>query len=167
MKIDLILEMVFHLVGGLGIFLLGMKYMQQGLQVIAGSRIRRMISLVTSNRFLAVGIGLFVTTLVQSSSRRVTRTTFRALPRSGRHATNAFAKTRKYTQAPPHARGRIQSRDSDVQSHRQGHAEGIRGAQRQSDRCFIALRLDHRRTFCPAAIHRASQLGRSAESHLP
>ena len=28
-------------------------------------------------------------------------------PRSGRHATNAFAKTRKYTQAPPHARGRI------------------------------------------------------------
>ena len=68
MKIDLILEMVFHLVGGLGIFLLGMKYMQQGLQVIAGSRIRRMISLVTSNRFLAVGIGLFVTTLVQSSS---------------------------------------------------------------------------------------------------
>ena len=47
------------------------------------------------------------------------------------------------------------------------HAEGIRGAQSQSDRCFIALRLDHRRTFCPAAIHRASQLGRSAESHLP
>jgi len=68
MKIDLILEMVFHLVGGLGIFLLGMKYMQQGLQVIAGSRIRSMISLVTANRFLAVGIGLFVTTLVQSSS---------------------------------------------------------------------------------------------------
>ena len=68
MNVDLILEMVFHLVGGLGIFLLGMKYMQQGLQVIAGSRIRRMISLVTANRFLAVGIGLFVTTLVQSSS---------------------------------------------------------------------------------------------------
>ncbi len=68
MKIDLILEMVFHLVGGLGIFLLGMKYMQQGLQVIAGSRIRSMIRLVTANRFLAVGIGLFVTTLVQSSS---------------------------------------------------------------------------------------------------
>ncbi len=68
MKIDLILEMVFHLVGGLGIFLLGMKYMQQGLQVIAGSRIRSMIRLVTANRFLAVVIGLFVTTLVQSSS---------------------------------------------------------------------------------------------------
>ena len=68
MNIDLILDMGFHVVGGLGIFLLGMKYMQQGLQVIAGSRIRRTISAVTSNRFLAVGIGLFVTTLVQSSS---------------------------------------------------------------------------------------------------
>jgi len=68
MNVELISEMAFHLIGGLGIFLLGMKYMQQGLQVIAGSRIRRMISVVTSNRFLAVGIGLFVTTLVQSSS---------------------------------------------------------------------------------------------------
>ena len=67
-NVDLIADMGFRLVGGLGIFLLGMKYMQQGLQVIAGSRIRRMISAITSNRFLAVGIGLFVTTLVQSSS---------------------------------------------------------------------------------------------------
>jgi len=68
MKIDLVSQMAFHLVGGLGIFLLGMRFMQQGLQVIAGSRIRQMISAVTSNRFLAVGIGLFVTMLVQSSS---------------------------------------------------------------------------------------------------
>ena len=68
MNVDLISQMAFHLVGGLGIFLLGMKYMQQGLQVIAGSRIRRTISAVTSNRFLAVGIGLFVTMMVQSSS---------------------------------------------------------------------------------------------------
>ena len=60
--------MGFRLVGGLGIFLLGMKYMQQGLQVIAGSRIRRMISAVTSNRFLAVGVGFFIATLIQSSS---------------------------------------------------------------------------------------------------
>ena len=68
MNVDLILDMGFHVVGGLGIFLLGMKFMQQGLQVIAGSRIRRLIRLVTSNRFLAVGIGVFITTLVQSSS---------------------------------------------------------------------------------------------------
>ena len=68
MNVGLVSEMAFHVVGGLGIFLLGMKYMQQGLQVVAGDSIRRMISAVTSNRFMAVGIGLFVTTLVQSSS---------------------------------------------------------------------------------------------------
>lgn len=68
METKLILQMIFHLVGGLGIFLLGLKYMQQGLQVIAGARIRRMINAVTSNRIFATAVGLFVTTLVQSSS---------------------------------------------------------------------------------------------------
>ena len=68
MNVGLVSEMAFHVVGGLGIFLLGMKYMQQGLQVVAGEGIRRMINAVTANRFLAVGIGLFITTLVQSSS---------------------------------------------------------------------------------------------------
>ena len=68
MNVSLVAQMAFHVVGGLGIFLLGMKYMQQGLQVVAGDRIRRTINAVTSNRFLAVGIGLFITTLVQSSS---------------------------------------------------------------------------------------------------
>ena len=68
MDSEVILNMIFSLVGGLGVFLLGMKYMQEGLQVIAGPRIRKMINAVTGNRFLAVGIGLFVTTLVQSSS---------------------------------------------------------------------------------------------------
>ena len=38
MNVGLVPEMVFHVVGGLGIFLLGMKYMQQGLQVIAGGQ---------------------------------------------------------------------------------------------------------------------------------
>ena len=68
MNVGLVPDMAFHVVGGLGIFLLGMKYMQQGLQVVAGDRIRSMINAVTANRFLAVGIGLFITTLVQSSS---------------------------------------------------------------------------------------------------
>ncbi len=68
MNTDLILTMLFNLVGGLGIFLLGMKYMQQGLQVVAGPNIRRLINKATSNRFMAVGIGTLVTMLVQSSS---------------------------------------------------------------------------------------------------
>lgn len=68
MNADMILKMLFSLIGGLGIFLLGMRYMQEGLQVVAGPKIRKMINAVTANRFMAVGIGLFVTTLVQSSS---------------------------------------------------------------------------------------------------
>ncbi|NOZ41477.1 MAG: Na/Pi cotransporter family protein [Planctomycetes bacterium] len=55
-------------IGGLGIFLLGMKNMSEGLQAIAGNGLRKMISLVTNNRLMAVGVGTLVTTLVQSSS---------------------------------------------------------------------------------------------------
>ncbi len=55
-------------VGGLGVFMLGMKYMSDGLQATAGDRLRRLISLVTDNRFLAVGIGTLATCIVQSSS---------------------------------------------------------------------------------------------------
>ncbi len=54
--------------GGLGIFLLGMKNMSEGLQAIAGGGLRRMISMVTDKRLMAVGVGTLVTTLVQSSS---------------------------------------------------------------------------------------------------
>ena len=60
--------MVFSVIGGLGVFLLGMKYMSEGLQMTAGESLRRMIALVTDNRFLAVGTGLVTTTLIQSSS---------------------------------------------------------------------------------------------------
>ena len=55
-------------IGGLGIFLLGMKNMSEGLQAIAGGGLRRMIGMVTNNRLMAVGVGTLVTTLVQSSS---------------------------------------------------------------------------------------------------
>lgn len=55
-------------IGGLGIFMLGMKYMSEGMQAVAGNSLRRLISLVTDNRVLAVGAGTLVTMLVQSSS---------------------------------------------------------------------------------------------------
>ncbi|MFK7778548.1 MAG: Na/Pi cotransporter family protein [Gimesia sp.] len=61
-------EMTTTLIGGLGIFLLGMRYMSQGLQSIAGSSLRRLIGAVTNNRFLATIVGFLVTVLVQSSS---------------------------------------------------------------------------------------------------
>ena len=68
METDALLKIVFGLVGGLGIFLLGMKYMSEGMQAVAGDNLRRLISAVTNNRFLAVGVGTMVTCCVQSSS---------------------------------------------------------------------------------------------------
>ena len=58
----------FSLIGGLGIFLLGMKHMSEGMQAVAGVRLRKLISAVTDNRFTACGVGVLVTTLIQSSS---------------------------------------------------------------------------------------------------
>ncbi|MBN2473276.1 MAG: Na/Pi cotransporter family protein [Pirellulales bacterium] len=55
-------------IGGLGIFLLGMKNMSEGLQAVAGAGLRRMISAVTDNRLMATGVGCLVTMLIQSSS---------------------------------------------------------------------------------------------------
>ena len=59
---------IYTLLGGLGIFFFGMKFMSDGIQAVAGDAIRKIINSLTSNRFLAVGVGLLVTTLVQSSS---------------------------------------------------------------------------------------------------
>lgn len=62
------LSMGMAVIGGLGLFMLGMKYMSEGMQAVAGQSLRRMISLVTNNRFMAAATGTAVTTLVQSST---------------------------------------------------------------------------------------------------
>ena len=61
-------QMICEIVGGLGLFLLGMKNMSDGMQAVAGSSLRRMISTVTQNRMMAVIVGVVVTSTVQSSS---------------------------------------------------------------------------------------------------
>jgi len=63
-----LMEFLFGLIGGLGIFLPGMKNMSEGMQAVAGSSLRKMIAAVTNNRFLATGVGTAVTCVVQSSS---------------------------------------------------------------------------------------------------
>lgn len=63
-----IVSMAFQVIAGLGVFLLGMKYMSDGLQNIAGNRLRTMIGAVTNNRLMATGVGTGVTCLIQSSS---------------------------------------------------------------------------------------------------
>jgi len=61
-------EMIFTIIGGLGIFLLGMKNISEGMQAVAGEKLRKLINAVTNNRFVACGIGTLVTSIIQSSS---------------------------------------------------------------------------------------------------
>lgn len=62
------MQLACELIGGLGIFLLGMKYMSEGMQAVAGDTLRQMINAITSNRVLAIVVGMLVTCVVQSSS---------------------------------------------------------------------------------------------------
>ena len=68
MDVKMFISILFSVIGGLGIFLVGMRYMSDGLQAIAGERLRRMIGAVTDNRVMGLLVGLFVTCIVQSSS---------------------------------------------------------------------------------------------------
>ncbi|WP_088105572.1 Na/Pi cotransporter family protein [Halalkalibacter urbisdiaboli] len=61
-------ELIFTFVGGLGIFLFGIKYMGDGLQKSAGDRLRDILDRTTSNPFMGVLAGIFVTVLLQTSS---------------------------------------------------------------------------------------------------
>lgn len=58
----------YTLLGGLGLFFFGMKFMSDGLQAMAGDVIRRIINSLSQNRIMAVGVGLLVTCIIQSSS---------------------------------------------------------------------------------------------------
>jgi len=62
------LESIFLVVGGLGLFLFGMKMMSSGLELIAGDRLQSIIKSVTANRFLAVLVGIAATIAINSST---------------------------------------------------------------------------------------------------
>ena len=61
-------EILFKFIGGLGIFLFGIKYMSDGLQKTAGDRMRSLLAKYTSNPVIGVLVGIVVTVLIQSSS---------------------------------------------------------------------------------------------------
>lgn len=56
------------LIGALGFFIYGMKVMSEGLQQVAGSKMRQVLRAMTSNRFTGVATGFFITAILQSSS---------------------------------------------------------------------------------------------------
>jgi phosphate:Na+ symporter len=59
---------IFQSLGGLGIFLFGMKIMSEGLQKVAGKRMRQILEMVSNNRFIGCAVGTLVTSVIQSSS---------------------------------------------------------------------------------------------------
>lgn len=62
------MSIVISLMGGLGLFLYGMNLMGEGLQKSAGTRLKAIIKLLTSNIFMGVLVGTGVTAVIQSSS---------------------------------------------------------------------------------------------------
>ena len=62
------MDIAIGIMGGLGLFLYGMNLMGDGLQKSAGSRLKRIIELLTSNVIMGVLVGMVVTMIIQSSS---------------------------------------------------------------------------------------------------
>jgi len=59
---------IFLIAGGLGLLLFGMKMMSTGLEVVAGDSLQTILRRATSNRFLAVFVGIIATILINSST---------------------------------------------------------------------------------------------------
>lgn len=60
--------LIFGLLGGLALFLIGMERMTEALRLIVGDRARRILERLTSNRFIGLVTGAGATAIVQSSS---------------------------------------------------------------------------------------------------
>lgn len=59
---------LFQILGGLGVFLFGLRIMSAGLQQVAGERMRAILAKVTGNRFAGIAAGCAITCVIQSSS---------------------------------------------------------------------------------------------------
>lgn len=59
---------IINLLGGLGLFLFGMKYMSDGLSQVAGNKMKSLLEKLTRNRFKGFLLGVLVTAIIQSSS---------------------------------------------------------------------------------------------------
>ncbi len=62
------LGLIFQFIGGLGLFLYGMKIMADGLQKAADSKVKSLMGFLTKNRLVGVLVGAGITAIIQSSS---------------------------------------------------------------------------------------------------
>lgn len=67
MDVDLV-NILIQTLGGLGLFILGMKMMTEGLEMTAGQKIKRILGAISSNRVIGCMTGAGVTAVIQSSS---------------------------------------------------------------------------------------------------
>ena len=63
-----IMSLLINVLGGLAIFILGMKMLDTGLTKIAGEKLKSILRFCVKNKFVAVIAGMFVTAAIQSSS---------------------------------------------------------------------------------------------------
>lgn len=61
-------QIFLSFIGGLGLFLYGMNIMGEGLQKAAGNKLKKLLEVLTNNRFLGVIVGLGIAAIMQSSS---------------------------------------------------------------------------------------------------
>ena len=61
-------KIIFFVLGGLGLFLFGISKVSESLRYIAGGKLKKILGILTKNRFLGVGVGIGTTSLLQSSS---------------------------------------------------------------------------------------------------
>ncbi len=62
------IQEVLSLAGGLGLFLLGMTLMSEGIEKAAGAKLRGILEMFTTNRVKGMFVGVFFTAIMQSSS---------------------------------------------------------------------------------------------------
>lgn len=62
------IEIILKMAGGLGLFLFGMELMSQSIEKVAGAKLRRILEIFTTNRFMGMIVGIIFTGIVQSSS---------------------------------------------------------------------------------------------------
>jgi len=58
---------LFKTIGGLGLFFMGMKVMSESVQKAAGDKLRKILKVLTSNRFVGAFVGFIITAIIQSS----------------------------------------------------------------------------------------------------
>ncbi|MBN1594689.1 Na/Pi cotransporter family protein [candidate division FCPU426 bacterium] len=64
----MIVKIIFTIIGGLGMFLFGMKFLSEALRNASGERIKKILAFLTRNRVLGLLLGTGITALIQSSS---------------------------------------------------------------------------------------------------